>query len=133
MEQQVEKKLRIDKWLKIARIFKTRSKAAIACEQHRVIVNDQIAKSAKTIRIGDTITVKYKFHKRNLDILDIASKSISAEKARLLYNEHELTKEEIEADEMRKVLYKATKQFRPKYKGRPTKKERRKLSDFRGY
>ena len=125
------KTIRLDKWLKIARIFKTRSKAADACTQRKVKVNDQSAKASKMIKIADIIAVKFKMHTRTFDVLDIAYKSIKAADARLLYNEHELTAEEKEAEDIRSLFYKTTKMNHPKYKGRPTKKERREMEKLR--
>lgn len=125
------KSIRIDKWLKITRIFKTRSKAGEACNQKKVKVNEQIAKASKIVKIGDTIAVKFKNRTRTFDILDIAYKSIKAADARLLYNEHELTDEEKEAEDIRNLFYKSSKMTNPKYKGRPTKKVRREMDKFR--
>ena len=131
MQNSQEKTLRLDKWLKIALIFKTRSKAADACLQGRIKVNDQSAKASKIVKIGDTITIKMKWRKRKLDILDIVGKSIKAADAKLLYHEHEMTSEEKEAEDIRGLFYKAASTSRPKYKGRPTKKERRDMEKFR--
>ena len=133
MEKNKETKMRLDKWLKVARIFKTRSKASDACEQGKVKVNDHVAKSAKTIRIGDVIAVKTKWKTRTFDVLDISHKSIAAAQARLLYHEHPPTPEEVEAEELRAMLYKSGKSSRPKYKGRPTKKEGRAIRKLKGY
>ena len=133
MEGQNEKKMRLDKWLKVALIFKTRSQASEACEQGKVAVNEQVAKASKTIKIGDTVSVKYKWKKRIFDVLDISHKSLPVAKARLLYNEHEPTLAEIEAEDQRKLFYQASKKLHPKYKGRPTKKEGRKLRRIRGF
>ena len=66
-----------------------------------------------------------------LDVLDIVGKNIKAAEARKLYHEHELTPEEKEADDIRSLFYRAARQYRPKYKGRPTKKERRQMEKFR--
>ncbi len=132
MENNSEKKMRLDKWLKVARIVKTRSKASDACEQGKVKVNDQIAKAAKTIKIGDVVAVKTKWKTRTFDVLDISTKSIAAAQARLLYHEHPPTPEEVEAEELRAMLYKSGKSMRPKYKGRPTKKEGRAIRKLKG-
>jgi ribosome-associated heat shock protein Hsp15 len=129
--QNSSKTIRLDKWLKITRIFKTRSKAGDACTQGKVKVNDQVAKAAKVIKIGDTIAVRLKSRIRTFDVLDIVNKSIKAADARLLYNEHELSAEEKEAEDIRNLFYKSTKMNHPKYKGRPTKKERREMDRFR--
>lgn len=127
-----EKSIRLDKWLKIARIIKTRSQATLACDQGRIKVNDQIAKPAKLVKIGDMVAVKLKWRTRTFEILDIVSKNLRAEEARLLYREQELTPEEKEAEDIRSLFYQAAKSQRPKYKGRPTKKERREMEKFRG-
>jgi ribosome-associated heat shock protein Hsp15 len=133
MNSEASNKMRLDKWLKIARIFKTRSRAAEACDEGKVSVNDQIAKAAKTIQAGDTIIVRFKEKRRTYDVLDICEKSISADKARLLYHEHEPTAEEKEEEALRKAMFESTKQFKPKFKGRPTKKEGRTLRKYRGH
>ncbi len=131
MDENQQKTIRLDKWLKIARIIKTRNQAAEACDEGRVKVNNQIAKPAKLIKIGDTISVKFKWRTRTFDVLDIQQKNVKAEQARLLYHEHELTPKEKEQEELRSLFYQAAKFQRPKYKGRPTKKERRELEKFR--
>ncbi|MDZ7261505.1 MAG: RNA-binding S4 domain-containing protein [candidate division KSB1 bacterium] len=128
-----EKTIRLDKWLKIALILKTRSQATKACEEGRVKVNDQIAKPAKLVKIGDTINVKFKWHSRTFDVLEISHKNLSAKEAKLLYREHEKTAEEKEAEELRQAFFEAERKFRRRYKGRPTKKERRRLEHIRGY
>lgn len=132
MNDNQQKTIRLDKWLKIARIIKTRNQAAEACDQGKVKVNGQAAKPAKMIKIGDTISVKLKWRARTFDILDIVQKSIKAEEAKLLYHEHELTPEEKEEEDIRSLFYQAARSQRPKYKGRPTKKERREMEKFRG-
>ncbi len=131
MNNNQPKTIRLDKWLKIARIIKTRNQAAEACDQGRVKVNDQVAKPAKIIKIGDTVSIKFKWRTRTFDILDITHKSIKAEEAKLLYHEHELTPEEKEEEDIRSLFYQTSKLQRPKYKGRPTKKERREMEKFR--
>ena len=133
MGNETEKKMRLDKWLKVARIFKTRSKASDACEQGKVIVNEQPAKPAKSIKVGDTITVKFKWRKRTFDVLDISRKSLAADKARLLYREHELSIEEKQAEEQRELFFRSNKRLGPKFKGRPTKKDRRMINKIRGH
>ena len=132
MNDSQQKTIRLDKWLKITRIIKTRNHAAEACDQGRVKVNEQAAKPAKMVKIGDTVSVKFKWRTRTFDILDIVQKSIKAEETKKLYREHEPTPEEQEAEDIRSLFYQAAKKHRPKYKGRPTKKERREMEKFRG-
>ena len=49
---------RLDKWLWAARIFKTRSMAADACKNGRVTVGGANAKPSRTVKAGETISVK---------------------------------------------------------------------------
>ncbi|MGQ9852870.1 MAG: RNA-binding S4 domain-containing protein, partial [Candidatus Oleimicrobiaceae bacterium] len=81
--------VRLDKWLKVARIFKTRAQAARSCEEGRVKVNGQAAKPAKMIRAGDCLTVKHKHLYRTFTVLKVTDKGLSAEKAKELYREHQ--------------------------------------------
>ena len=65
-----------------------------------------------------------------LHILEISRKSISTRDARLLYKKDEIEISE-EEKEMRELFTGKHKIVKPKYKGRPTKKERRKLEKFK--
>ena len=51
-------KQRIDKWLWVARFFKTRSLASEAVERGRVTLNGNRIKPAKQISLDDTLTVR---------------------------------------------------------------------------
>jgi len=124
--------MRLDKWLKVARIFKTRSQAAEACEQRRVKVNGQAAKPAKTIQVGDEITVRFGKRFRTLQVQEITKRSLSAALAKELYREEKPNLSE-ETLEMIEFVKKMDRKFRPKNKGRPTKKERRQLEKLRGF
>jgi ribosome-associated heat shock protein Hsp15 len=122
---------RLDKWLKIARIFKTRSQATEACEERRVKVNGQVAKPAKEIRPGDLLTIRHHGGTYiDLEVVQLCIKSIAAAQARLLYTLH--TRETSpEEQELMKLFSEAVKRVKPAYKGRPTKRERRKLEQHR--
>lgn len=126
-----EQSQRLDKWLKIARIIKTRSLAAEACQDHRVKINGQVVKASKMVKPGDKVTIRMKRGKyRTFEILAISHKSISAKDAKLLYQEEAIELPE-ETQELMDIHWQMTKQQRPKYKGRPTKKERRKIERFK--
>ena len=129
MDNVAEKQIRLDKWLKIARIFKTRSQAGHACDENHVKVNGEVAKAAKLIKPGDKLTVKGKNRYREIEVADISFKSISAKEARELYREEEQEKLPEESLELIRLM----KQSVIKYPGRPTKKERRNLMKVRGY
>lgn len=118
---------RLDKWLKIVRLFKTRALAAKACDERRVKVNGNAAKPGKLIRIGDSLTIRKSGGKFiNVDVLGISQKSISAADAKLLYNLHQPKLSE-ESKDLMAIFAESVKAAKPKYKGRPTKKDRRRL------
>jgi ribosome-associated heat shock protein Hsp15 len=119
--------LRLDKWLNFSCLFKTRSQATKACEDRRVKVNGQVAKPAKMVKVGDYLTIKQKGGKYiNLTICGIVNKNISLNDAKMLYEleQPKLTQDEME---MLQFLQRAAREIKPRYKGRPTKKERRKM------
>jgi ribosome-associated heat shock protein Hsp15 len=122
---------RIDKWLNIACLFKTRSKAGKACEERRIKVNGVVAKPATTIKPGDELTVKTAGGKFvNLRVLALSHRNVSAKDAKSLYEVEELQLSE-EAKELIELFSQAVTFHKPKYKGRPTKKERRKLEKLK--
>ncbi len=124
-------RIRLDKWLKISRIYKTRSLALRACEDGKVKVNDQRAKPSRLIQVGDRITIKVRSRYRTFDVLQIAQKNISNKDARVLYREHAPQISE-ESKELYQLLQEWDRAGRRKYKGRPTKRERRQLEKVRG-
>jgi ribosome-associated heat shock protein Hsp15 len=131
-ERPNSKSIRLDKWLKIARIFKRRTLAAEACEAGRVKVNGTTAKAGKAIKIGDAITVKVSTRYRELQVLDIVFKSIPAKQARELYQEERIHAIPDETLELIRLMKQPKPPRPPKYKGRPSKKERRDLERIKG-
>ncbi len=131
-EETTQPQMRLDKWLKVARIFKTRTLAAEACEQKRVKVNGKAVKPSKNIRVGDEVTVRFGKSFRTIEIRAITKRSLSASLAKELYTEEkpQLSQESLELFEFVKKM---DRKFRPKSKGRPTKKERRQIEKLRGY
>jgi ribosome-associated heat shock protein Hsp15 len=123
--------VRLDRWLMAARFYKTRSQAANACNGGKIKVNSKSSKPHKVIRIGDKITVHHHDRYRNIEVLGLAQRGLPPKLARELYHEEVkpvLTKE---AKEYLSFFRKVEKKFRSKYKGRPTKKERRDLEKFK--
>jgi ribosome-associated heat shock protein Hsp15 len=117
--------VRIDKWLWAARVFKTRSVAADACDGGKVDVNDQAVKPAKVVRPGDYIKVTLpQGRRRVLKVLALGERRGSAEVARALF-------EDLTPPEPPRLRY-ARPPFRAPGAGRPTKRERRALDRLRG-
>ncbi|MBN1466296.1 hypothetical protein JXA02_11070 [candidate division KSB1 bacterium] len=122
---------RIDKWLHIACLFKTRSKAAKACEERRIKVNGVVARPATHVQGGDELTVRRpNGHFVNMKILAISQRNVSSKEAKFLYEVEDLPLSE-EAKELMELFSESFKYEKPKYKGRPTKKERRKMEKSR--
>ncbi len=125
--------MRLDKWLKVARLFKTRTLAATACQSHHVKVNGKKVKPAQMIKIGDTISIQYPSRNRTFDVAALTQRSISATAARELYLEHlpAVTPESQKMFEL--FLQQENRRQRERQgKGRPTKKERRELVKIKG-
>jgi|Deesub1362B_J571_1020462.scaffolds.fasta_scaffold07821_3 ribosome-associated heat shock protein Hsp15 len=126
-------RMRIDKWLKVARLFKTRSQAADACQSRHVKVNGKTVKPSHQIKVGDTITIHYPHRNRTFDVVKLWEKPLPAREARELYVEHlpKLSEESAELLELMLRLDRMRQRER-KGKGRPTKKERRQLEKIFG-
>jgi len=121
--------VRIDKWLWAARFFKTRSLAARACELGRVQSNGQPAKPAREVRIGDMVRVTNDGGEFNVGVLQLSDVRGPASVAQTLYRETEASRElriKIAAER------KAMKQFEELPAGRPSKRDRRRIIQFRG-
>ncbi|SET65515.1 heat shock protein Hsp15 [Nitrosomonas marina] len=116
-------KYRLDKWLFAARFFKTRSLAAEAIERGRIHLNGARAKPAKTLVVGDMMTIQIGSYKYEIKVLGLSNKRGSAVIAQQLYSETE------ESRQQREVIAERIKvQPRPFFtKGRPTKRDRRKI------
>lgn len=116
---------RIDKWLWAARVFKTRSLAAAACDGGKVDLNDQAAKPAKLVRPGDSVKVTLpQGRRRVLTVVAIDERRGSAQVAARLFEDHS-------PPPPPRTRY-APPPFRPPGAGRPTKRERRDLDRLRG-
>jgi len=121
--------VRIDIWLWAARFFKTRALAKRACELGRIESNGQPAKPAREVRIGDRLRVTTEGGDYQVEVMLLSAVRGPASIARGLYFETEASRElrKKVADER-----KAMKQFEELPTGRPSKRERRKIIQFRG-
>jgi ribosome-associated heat shock protein Hsp15 len=123
--------MRIDKWLKMARIFKSREEAARACDLGRVKLNGYEAKSSKVVKVGDEIVVKVENLYRTLTIKELPTRGLSAKDAKLVYDEKT---PDLPPDVIEMMKYQAAEDRRRQreMRGRPTKKSRRELDKWRG-
>ncbi|MFM7217876.1 MAG: RNA-binding S4 domain-containing protein [Bacteroidota bacterium] len=122
----VDDKIRIDKWLWAARLYKTRSQASMACEQGRILIDDQVVKASRILKKGDIVAVKRTGITLKLQVIQVIEKRVGAKLIPEIYAD--LTPPETIA-EYRNRAARSTG-FRDPGTGRPTKKERRALDDF---
>lgn len=76
--------MRIDKYLKNARIIKRRTIAKEACEQGRVIVNGKVAKPGTEVKVGDIIELNFGTNNMKIEVLEI-SEHVTKENAVNMY------------------------------------------------
>ena len=122
--------VRLDVWLDIACLFKTRSEAKRACEGGKVEVNGDHAKPHRTIREGDRIRITRPFG-RHQDVLVriVLDQHVKKAEARVLYDDvtPKPTAEEIEMRRIERV-YRAASQAA----GTPDRRRRREIRRSRG-
>lgn len=121
------KTTRIDKWLCAVRIYGTRSLASKACTSGKVKIDGGKIKSSRIVRVGDIIQVRKDIINFEYKILNIAEKRMGA-KLVPDYMMNITAKDELEKSIISKILRSSR---RDKRKGRPTKKERRKIDKIR--
>ena len=85
---------RIDKFLWAARFFKTRSLAARACELGRIQCNNQPAKPAREVHVGDTLHIRTEGPEFEVQILQLSDVRGPASVAQTLYLETEASREQ---------------------------------------
>ena len=122
-------KLRIDKWLWSVRIFKTRTLASNECRNGSVTLNGKKAKPSSQVLVNDELFVTKNGFNLRFKVLKLISKRVSAPLAEVCYEN--LTTEE----EMNKFkdwyIGKSKAERREPGSGRPTKKERREIDNFK--
>ncbi len=79
--------MRLDKFLKVSRLIKRRTVANDVCDSARVFVNDNPAKPAKQLKIGDIISIEYKNMTKSFRVLIIPEGNVSVNIAPTLYEE----------------------------------------------
>lgn len=122
--------VRLDIWLDVACLFKTRSEAQKACKSGRIEVNGQNAKPNRLVRPGDTLDIRRPLGRvQKIRIRGLAEKHIARTEARELYEDltPPPTPEEIELRRAERIYRAATTPPRA-----PDKRERRTLRRLRG-
>ncbi|SDE28113.1 RNA-binding S4 domain-containing protein [Riemerella columbipharyngis] len=118
--------MRIDKFLWSVRFFKTRSIAAEEIKKNRVSIAGKPVKTSKEVSEGDIIEIRKNQIDYKIKILQIPKSRIGA-KLVPLHIKDMTDSEQYEILKMRKLTQ---DYYRQKGEGRPTKKDRRDMSDF---
>jgi ribosome-associated heat shock protein Hsp15 len=123
--------MRLDKWLWVARFFKTRSLAAEAADRERVRVNDLPAKPAKELRVGDSVALRQDAGLvRTVIVRGLSAMRGPAPVAQALYEETaESVAARAQAAEARRL---AAEPAATMTQGRPTKRDRREIDKAGG-
>jgi ribosome-associated heat shock protein Hsp15 len=120
--------MRIDKWLWAARFFKTRALAARACGLGRIQCNRQPAKAAREVHAGDLLQVTNDSGDFQVEVLLLSEIRGPAAVAQTLYRETDASRElRLKVAAERKAMM----QFEPRPAGRPSKRDRRRIIQFR--
>jgi len=115
---------RVDSWLWAVRILKTRSAATAASKAGHVSVNDERAKPAQTVRVGDVVRVRIDGEERILQVARIIAKRVGAPVAIACYID--LTPPKPPKEERVLTV------VRDRGAGRPTKRDRRVIERLMG-
>ena len=117
---------RIDKWLWAARIFKTRSLAADACKNGRVMMGGMNVKPSRPIKEGDVIDVRKPPVTYSFRVLKCIEMRVGAKVLTEIY-ENVTDPKQYELLEMSRISGFVD---RARGTGRPTKKDRRQMEAF---
>ncbi|MGE8497153.1 MAG: RNA-binding S4 domain-containing protein [Pseudomonas sp.] len=128
MSDKDDDKVRLDKWLWAARFYKTRALAKAAIEGGKVHCRGERCKPSKEPRVGDELLIRSGFDERTVVVQALSVVRRGAPEAQTLYSE---TPESIARREQAAEQRKAGA-LGVQTDGRPSKKQRRQLFQFRG-
>ncbi len=123
----MDNEARVDKWLWAARIFKTRTMAAAACKKGQVTMGGNPMKPSRSVKVGDIVDVRKPPVTYSFRILQAIEHRVGAKLIPEVL-ENVTRPEQYEILEMSKI---SGFVGRARGTGRPTKKERRALDEFR--
>ena len=121
--------IRMDAWLWAARFFKTRTLAKKSCDLGRTLSNGQVAKAAREVRVNDMLRISNDGGEFEIEVLGLSDVRGPASEAQKLYRETDASKElraKVAAER------RAAREFEVLPQGRPSKRERKRIIQFRG-
>lgn len=119
--------MRVDKYLWCVRYYKTRTLATTACKKGHIKVNGNVVKPSREVYATDTIELRKNQINYQLAVNDIPANRVSA-KLVDIYRTDTTPTSQFEAQELLKY---SKDYYRKKGTGRPTKKDRRDIDDFK--
>lgn len=128
----VAETVRLDVWLDVACLAKTRSQAKELCDGGKVEVNGERAKAHRALRAGDRVRVAVApGQRREIVVRELTESHVSKERARALYDDvtPPPTPDELELRALRRF---APPPAPPRGSGRPEKRDRRRIERLRG-
>lgn len=126
---EVGESVRLDRWLHVARAFKTRSQASRACSLGRVRVNGSRVKAHRSLRVGDRVEIELRDWRRVLVVVELAERPLPKALARELYLDESPPRPERDPERHLRV---GAPGRRERGAGRPTKRDRRKIERLQG-
>lgn len=118
--------MRIDKYLWSTRYYKTRNIATEACKKGHIKINDQVVKPSREVYPTDKIVVRKNQINYQFTVLDIPPSRVGAK----LLDIYRKDTTPMEAFEHNELLQYSKDYYRKKGMGRPTKKDRRDITDY---
>ena len=128
MSSQSELKIRIDKWLWMVRLFKTRTMASDACNAGKVKINNVNCKPSREIKTDDEIQIRIGQLQKVVKVIDCPKNRIAAKLVPDFYTD--LTSKE-EYDRVKLLAIQTEK--REHGLGRPTKRDRRQIEYLKDF
>lgn len=121
------KGIRLDKWLWAARFYKTRSLATEAIKGGRVHVNGHRVKPSRVVEVGQFLSINKSPQRFVVEVMALSEQRQAFSIAQHLYRE---TQESIQRREDEAVMRQLANQAMPYERGRPTKRNRRRIIQF---
>ena len=123
----VDSTVRLDKWLQVARAFKTRTQATRACTLGRVQVNGERAKPHRSLHVDDKVEIDLGDWQRILVVRELRDRPVAKAEAAKLYEDLSGPRPKLDAIDR---AMRGPGVRREKGAGRPTKQERRAMERF---
>jgi ribosome-associated heat shock protein Hsp15 len=122
--------VRLDVWLDVSCLYRTRSEAKHACEGGKVAVNGQASKAKRLVHVGDELVITRPLGRRQTVVVKaLADRSIPKADARQLYEDHTPppSAEEVEARRLERIF----RAMNPPPRA-PSKRDRREIRKMKG-